>query len=75
MSEELPSYLGLEMALKGLEQQRREIMDDPTASYWLKQAIAELWRRDVVDALHDLEVLRELLEAKQRVGLRMLESA
>ena len=64
MSEEPASYLGLDLALKGLEQRRREIVDDPAVSYWLKQAITELWKRDVVDALHDLDVLRELLKAK-----------
>lgn len=73
MSEEPGSYLGLDLALKGLEQRRWEIMDDPAASYWLKQAVAELWTRDVVDALHDLDVLRELLEAKHRTDLLMLD--
>jgi len=73
MSEEPASYLGLDLELKGLEQRRQEIVDDPAASYWLKQAVAELWKRDVVDALHDLDVLRELLEAKHHTDLLMLE--
>lgn len=72
MSEELPNYVSLELALKGLEQQLREIVDGP-ASFWLKQAVAELWKRDTLDALNDLDVLRELLEAKHRTDLLMLE--
>ena len=73
MSEEPPNYANLELMLKGLENKLREIVDDPAASYWLKQAVAELWKRDVVDALHDLDVLHELLEAKHRTDLVMLE--
>lgn len=73
MSEEPPNYANLELTLKGLENKLREIVDDPAASYWLKQAVAELWKRDVVDALHDLDVLRELMEAKHRTDLLMLE--
>ena len=42
------------MELKGLEQRRREIVDDPVVNYWLKQAVTELWKLDVVDALHRL---------------------
>lgn len=38
-------------------------MSEEPASYWLKQTVMELWKRDVVDALHDLDVLRELLKA------------
>lgn len=73
MSEEPASYMDLELALKGLEKQLRAIVDDPVASYWLKQAVAELWKRDTVDALNDLEVLRDLLEVKHRTDLLMLE--
>ncbi len=73
MSEDHTNYLGLELALKGLERRLRAIVDDPAASFWLKQAVAELWERDTVDALHDLDVLRELLEAKHRTDLLMLE--
>jgi hypothetical protein len=54
MSEESASYPGLDLALKGLAQRRREIVDDPSASYCLKQAVAELWKIDVVVALNDL---------------------
>lgn len=73
MSEDSPSYANLELMLKGLENKLRAIVTDPSTSYWLKQAVTELWKRDVVDALHDLDVLRELLEAKHRADLLMLE--
>lgn len=73
MSEEPANYMDLELSLKGLEKRLRAIVDDPAASYWLKQAVAELWKRDVVDALHDLDVLRELLEAKHCTDLLLLE--
>ncbi|OQW99167.1 MAG: hypothetical protein BWK73_50940 [Thiothrix lacustris] len=64
MSEERSNYMDLEHALKTVETRLRDITTDPTASYWLKQAVTELWERDVVDALNDLDVLRDLLEAK-----------
>jgi hypothetical protein len=64
MSEEPASYLDL--AMKGLEHRLWEIVEDPSASYWLKQAVVDLWKRDIVDSLHDLDVLRELSEAKQK---------
>ena len=72
MSEEPASYLGLGLELKGLEQRRQEIVDDPAASYWLKQAVAELWKRDVVD-VYDLEVLLGLLEDKYFVDRLLIE--
>ena len=73
MSEESPNYANLELTLKGLENKLRAILTDPSSSYWLKQAVTALWKRDAVDALHDLDVLRELLEAKHRTDLLLLE--
>lgn len=72
MSEEQPAYLTVDrhsMPWDGWIPSR----NDPTASHWLKRAITELWERDTVDALNDLDVLRELLEAKHRTDLLMLE--
>jgi glycyl-tRNA synthetase beta subunit len=66
MSEERSNYMDLEHALKTVETRLRDITTDPTASHWLKQAVTELWERDVVDALNDLDVLRDLLEAKHQ---------
>lgn len=37
------------------------IMNDPTASFWLKKAVDACMRRDCCDALNDAEVLVELL--------------
>jgi hypothetical protein len=64
MSENSPSYANLELTMKGLENKLRVIVTDPSTSYWLKHAVTALWKRDAVDALHDLDVLRKLLEAK-----------
>lgn len=72
MSEEQPVYLTVEQALNALGR-RDTITNDPTASYWLKRAITELWERDTVDALNDLDVLRELLEEKHRIHALMLK--
>ena len=46
-----------------LEQQ---LLENPSVSYWLKNAIRDTYRRDCVDALHDAEVLVEIL--RKRVG-------
>ena len=72
MSEDRPTYLTLQQELDALDL-RDTIMNDPTASHWLKQAVTELWERDVVDALNDLDVLRELLEAKHHTDALQLK--
>ena len=45
------------------EEQKKRTLDDPTSSYWLKDAIQALDERDPVDALHDA---RALAGAQQR---------
>ena len=41
----------------------KEILADPTISYWLKDAIKTAYERDPIDALHDaLRLLRMLGE-------------
>ena len=40
--------------------QRGAIMDDYTASIWLKTALCTLEGRDPVDAFNDTEILRKL---------------
>jgi len=72
MSEDRPIYLTLEQELDALDL-RDTITNDPSASHWLKRAVTELWERDVVDALNDLDVLRELLEAKHHANMLTLE--
>lgn len=42
----------------------REILNDPSASYWLKRLITSTKERDPVDCLNDLDVLRAILEAR-----------
>lgn len=73
MSEDRSNYQEPESALRKLDHDLKAIQQDPTASYWLKQAVTQLWDRDVVDALNDLDALRELLEAKHRADLLLLE--
>ena len=41
-----------------------DLLADRTASIWLKQATAELMRRDPVDALNDAEYLRILMASR-----------
>ena len=72
MSEDRPTYLTLEQELDALDLMQA-ITDDPAASDWLKRAVAELWERDVVDALNDLDVLREVLEAKHHIHALQLK--
>ncbi|OQX11028.1 MAG: hypothetical protein BWK73_18765 [Thiothrix lacustris] len=72
MSEDPPTYLTLEQELNALDL-RDTITTDPSASHWLKRAVAELWERDVIDALNDLDVLRDLLEAKHHAHVLALK--
>lgn len=73
MSEEPENYMGITHSLTALENRLQEIIQDTSTSHWLKQAVIELWDRDVVDALNDLDVLRELLEAKHQADRLLLE--
>lgn len=40
------------------------ILTDPTASYWLRDAVERSIVRDPVDALHDAQILTEVLQAR-----------
>jgi len=73
MTEEQANYLPMEQQTRQLEQRLQAISTDPTASHWLQRAVTELWERDTVDALNDLDLLRELLEEKHRTDMLMLE--
>src|SRR5574340_1548361 len=42
---------------------KAQVLGDPAISGWLKDAIHQLDRRDLVDALHDLDLLLNLYEA------------
>ncbi len=41
-----------------------EIMKDPSASFWLKDALKKAVKRDPVDALNDAQILARILELK-----------
>lgn len=73
MSDEPANYQEPETTLHKLEHDLKTILQDPAASHWLKQAITQLWERDVVDALNDLDTLRDLLETKHRADRLLLE--
>lgn len=76
MSETPASYQTgneLEQALKDLENRLREITENPDTSIWLRKAITELWSRDSIEALEDLEILQTLMEAKKKTDLLMLD--
>lgn len=46
------------------------ILDSPTASFWLKEALESAWKRDCVDAAADAELLAKILTAR---GVRMVQ--
>ncbi len=37
------------------------ILNDPSASYWLKDALRSALRRDIVDAANDAQILADVL--------------
>lgn len=47
----------------------QEVLQDPAASLWLKQALSSALLRDPVDAINDAEVLVRLLDERCRVIL------
>jgi hypothetical protein len=47
----------------------REILDDPSASDWLKEALRSALDRDPVDALNDALLLAATLEERLRTVL------
>ena len=63
----------LEIALKELEQMLQKVTENPDASIWLRKAIVELWQRDSIEALKDLEILQTLLQAKKKSDLLRLD--
>ena len=42
---------------RSFEQCRQALLNDPAVSHWVKRAMAELDRRDPLDAAHDLDLL------------------
>jgi hypothetical protein len=41
-----------------------EVLADPAASFWLKEALSSALNRDPVDAANDAEVLAQLLDRR-----------
>jgi hypothetical protein len=41
-----------------------QILDDPAASYWLKQAVHAGLRRDPVDVASDAQILSDVFSAR-----------
>ncbi len=50
-----------------------EVLSDPAASYWLKNALRAALSRDPVDAANDAEVLARILEERVQRLLREVE--
>lgn len=51
-----------------------KIMQSPSASYWLQNALKTSMSRDVVDALNDAEVLVSILKATYEKTLPFIDS-
>ncbi len=45
-------------------ERKRAILEDQASSFWLKEAVAKLERRDVVDAFSDCQQLVALCQAR-----------
>lgn len=46
------------------EEEKVKIMGNMASSFWLRNSIRELDKKDIVDALVDVEKLHELLQLK-----------
>ena len=42
----------------------RNSLNNPATSFWLKTAVKEMDKRDIVDALRDVNILKLYLEAR-----------
>ena len=42
----------------------QQILDDPSTSYWLRDALTTSLNRDPVDALNDVDILLEACEKR-----------
>ena len=40
----------------------QNVLDDPCASFWIKNALRSVLERDPVDALNDAELLADILQ-------------
>jgi hypothetical protein len=52
--------------------QRNKILDDPSASTWLKTQVCTLEVRDPVDAFNDTEILRKLAFLRMETAFRSM---
>lgn len=69
----MPYNENLATTLEAVDKRLHAITTDPSASHWLKRAVTELWERDTVDALNDLDMLQALLEAKHQSNVMTLQ--
>ena len=54
-------------------EKQAEIMLSDATSYWLKGALAELTRRDPLDALRDAEILHDILQGRWEDLMKRVE--
>ena len=55
---------------KTIEQSILAVTEDPTTSYWLRDAIVGLMERDPVDAANDADFLSDLMRERVAEGFR-----
>lgn len=56
--------------MSSYEEKINKIMKDPSASFWLKDALRSTMTRDSVDAFRDAQVLSNILKEKVEYHLR-----
>ena len=61
------------MTTKSYMTKRNEILDDRSASTWLKTQVCTLEVRDPVDAFNDTEALRKLAFLRMETAFRNVE--
>ena len=50
-----------------------DVLNEPTASYWLKDAVRSALKRDIVDASNEAEFLSQLLRERCLKALNLHE--
>jgi hypothetical protein len=59
----------LSAELKVTPPEVQQVLEDQTASYWLKESLQSALMRDPVDALNDALLLASLLDTRLRIVL------
>ena len=73
MNEQEQNQLSTQVAREADLPHIEDVLGDPAASFWLKDALHSALTRDPVDAANDAEVLARLLDRRCRKILANLE--